>query len=185
MNQLYAGNMRQLHIDNLVVDELLRLADLPLYEHLRNHHIEPIMFMPGWVLPLFVRTLPWPTLLRVWDFYLDLGHPFLLRTIVAVICLCRNGVLAAPTRSAVLRQLVFASSPPLTPSNVLSRALNLPISNRELHKMGQAAARLVDRSSAPSSKHVALGPKENMLQHELQGKPVSKRTLKLLTPWKK
>ncbi|SHO76618.1 Similar to S.cerevisiae protein GYP5 (GTPase-activating protein (GAP) for yeast Rab family members) [Malassezia sympodialis ATCC 42132] len=178
LSDMYSGNMHRLQVDNFVVDELVRLVDAPLHQRLKELRIEPIMFLPGWVLPLFVRTLPWAALLRVWDMFLCYGHPFLLRTAVAVVCLSRQAVMGAqlPDRSLALRQLVFVHPAPLTVDGVLSRALELPVTDKELARMQASAERLVGSTTRPSYAIERNDPR----RERLQGKPVTKKTLRVL-----
>jgi len=175
---LYSGDMHQLQVDNLVVDELVRIVDAPLHQRLKELRIEPIMFLPGWMLPLFVRTLPWATLLRVWDMFLCYGYLFLLRTAVAVVCLSRQTVMGAqsPDRSLALRQLVFVHPAPLIVDGVLSRALELPVTDKELARMQASAERLVGTTMRPSYTIERNDPR----REQLQGKPVTKKTLRVL-----
>lgn len=185
MDRVYAGHMQRLHIDNFVVDEILRLVRPALHHRLKDLHIEPILFMPGWILPLFVRTLPWTTLLRVWDMFLCYGHPFLIRVVVAIVCLSEESLmqLTDPNdRSAALRQLVFVNPAPLNEQQLLRQALELPITDKEILKMEISAEGLVNPAARPST---ALDRNENVLRGQLQGKPVTKKTLRLLTGRKK
>ena len=181
LQRCYVGKMEQLHEDNVVVDELLRLTDEAVYQRLQDLRIEPIMFLPGWILPLFVRTLPWPTLLRFWDLFLSQGYAFVLRTAVAVIQLTRATLLntrLCPGRAETLRQLVFVASPPLTPDHVLEHARALPITDKELAKMQRNAAKLV-RQSGPTD--TPIEGKDAPRPTALQGKPMSRGTIRLLS----
>lgn len=40
----------------------------------KKQKIEPILYMTEWFLCVYTRTLPWPTLLRVWDMFLCEGE---------------------------------------------------------------------------------------------------------------
>lgn len=185
MDRCYTGNMEQLHIDNLVVDELLRLADDAVHKKLQDMRIEPLMFLPGWLLPIFVRTLPWMTLLRVWDMFLSHGHTYLVRAAVSVICLSRGDILSprmSPGRAETLRHLVFVASPPLMPDSVLNCARELPVSDKDIAKMLRNAAKLV-RENGATTHPIDTGNEERPVA--LQGKPVSRGTLRLLTGRKK
>lgn len=181
LDRIYSGDMRRLRVDNLVIDELVRLVDSSLHQRFRELHIEPIMFLPGWILPIFVRTLPWTTLLRVWDLFLCYGYVFLLRTTVAIICLSRDSIMHVPSggdsRSAVIRNLVFVHPGPLTEEDVLTRALELPVTDKEIVRMESAAESLVGDASRPST---ALDKGDSNLRGQLQGKPVTKKTMWLL-----
>lgn len=181
LQRCYVGKMEQLHEDNVVVDELLRLTDEAVYQRLQDLRIEPIMFLPGWILPLFVRTLPWPTLLRFWDLFLSQGYAFVLRTAVAVIQLTRATLLntrICPGRAETLRQLVFVASPPLTPDRVLEYTRTLPITDKELAKMQRNAAKLV-RQTGPTD--TPIEGKDAPRPTALQGKPVSRGTIRMLS----
>lgn len=180
MQGCYVGNMEQLHVDNAVVDELLRLSDESLHQRLKDLHIEPIMFLPGWVLPLFVRTLPWPTLLRFWDHFLCHGYTHVLRTAVAIIRLSRPTLLNSrlcPGRAETLHHLVFVASPPLSPDSVLEHAREVPITDKELTKMQRNATKLV-RQNGPTT--LPIESQDTQRPSALQGKPVSRGTIRLL-----
>ena len=181
MEHIYTGDMHRLHVDNLVVDELLRMVDVELHRQLRDLSIEPIMFLPGWILPIFVRTLPWATLVRVWDMFMCYGYTFLLRTAVAILCLCRQSLLQLPLeqrRMMALRHLVFVPPGALTEVNVLSRALELPVTNKEIVRMETTAERLLQERGPPA----ATSEQEDGVRRapSMQGKPMTKKTLRVL-----
>ncbi|WFD32053.1 hypothetical protein MSPP1_003095 [Malassezia sp. CBS 17886] len=179
MGKCYAGDMPQLHTDNLVVDELIRLHDPELHAKLQAVGVEPIMFLPGWVLPLFVRTLPWPALLRAWDMYFCHGHAFLLRLIVALILLNRGILLNAqlsPDLARTLQHLVFLASPPLSPERVLAQTRELQISDKDLRAMQRAASTVMERNGSASRLLDAKGTGSL----EGSGRPMSKSTFKML-----
>ncbi|WFD44826.1 hypothetical protein MPSI1_003497 [Malassezia psittaci] len=181
MQKCYMGNMEQLHIDNAVLDELLRITDESVHQRLQDLRIEPMMFWPGWILPLYVRTLPWPTLLRFWDMFLCEGYTYVLRTAIAIIRLSRNTLLNSrkcPGRDETLRQLVFIASPPLLPDVVLQNAKDVPVSDNDLLKMQRNAAKLVLRGepiSPPIEAHGSLRPSG------LKGRPISRGTSQMLS----
>ncbi|WFD00767.1 hypothetical protein MYAM1_003519 [Malassezia yamatoensis] len=180
MQKCYMGNMEQLHIDNAVLDELLRITDESVYQRLQDLRIEPMMFWPGWILPLYVRTLPWPTLLRFWDMFLCEGYTFVLRTAIAIIRLSRNTLLNSrkcPGRDETLRQLVFIASPPLLPDAVLEMARDLPVSDSDLLKMQRNAAKLVLRGDPVSKPIEAHGSQRPV---GLKGRPISRGTSRML-----
>ena len=181
MEHIYTGDMHRLHVDNLVVDELLRMVDVELHQQLRDLSIEPIMFLPGWILPIFVRTLPWATLVRVWDMFMCYGYTFLLRTAVAILCLCRQTLLQLPheqRRMMTLRHLVFVPPGALSEVNVLNRALELPVTNKEIVRMEATAERLL-QERVPSD--ATLEQEEGVRRApSMQGKPMTKKTLRVL-----
>ena len=100
------------------------------------------MFLPGRMLPIFVRTLPWATLVRVWDMFMCYGYTFLLRTAVAILCLCRQTLLQLPheqRRMMTLRHLEFVPPGALAEGNVVNLDLELPVTNKEIVRMEATA----------------------------------------------
>lgn len=182
MEHIYAGDMRRLHVDNLVVDELVRMTEPALHERFREMHIEPIMFLPGWILPVFVRTLPWATLLRVWDMFMCYGYTFLLRTTVAILGLSKQRLMQMPTiqgRTMVLRNLVFVDPAPLTEERVLKQAMELPVTDKDIMRMEASAEQLVQGGGGPSTT-LDQGGRDGVIRGSVQGKPVTKKTLRVL-----
>uniref|UniRef100_A0A183DA96 Rab-GAP TBC domain-containing protein n=1 Tax=Gongylonema pulchrum TaxID=637853 RepID=A0A183DA96_9BILA len=59
------------------------------YKHLKKHRVEPVLYMVEWFMCIFCRTLPWPTVLRVWDMFFCEGVKVLFK--VAVV-LFRHGL---------------------------------------------------------------------------------------------
>lgn len=180
MAGLYSGDRQVLQIDNMVVDEMLRITDAALHQRLQELHIEPVMFLPGWIFPMYVRTLPWATLVRVWDMFFCYGRTFLLRTAVAIICLNRDVLLSMTSeedRKRALRHLVFVPPEKLSVATVLPRALHVPVTDKEIIKMAATAEKLAGLASRDDPSRIA----EDATQLRLQGKLVSKRTMRLLT----
>lgn len=69
MEGYFTNNLKQLHVDGVVFNRLLEHMDPPLHARLVELGLDASHFAPAWFLPLFVRTLPWQTLLRVWDVF--------------------------------------------------------------------------------------------------------------------
>lgn len=40
----------------------------------KKHRVEPVLYMVEWFMCIFCRTLPWPTVLRVWDMFFCEGY---------------------------------------------------------------------------------------------------------------
>jgi hypothetical protein len=53
--------------------------------------VEPILYMTEWFLCVFIRTLPWDTILRVWDMFLCEGKLCLFQLPVLRVLLSVSG----------------------------------------------------------------------------------------------
>lgn len=61
-------------LDSEVFVALLRRVCPKALKHLQKHGVGPLLYMTEWFLCLFSRTLPFPTVLRVWDAFLSEGE---------------------------------------------------------------------------------------------------------------
>lgn len=53
---------------------LLRRLLPRVHKHLQQVGVGPLLYLPEWFLCLFARSLPFPTVLRVWDAFLSEGE---------------------------------------------------------------------------------------------------------------
>ena len=52
---------------------------------MKKQGIEPILYMTEWFLCAFARTLPWPSVMRVWDMFMCEGVKVLFRVALVLI----------------------------------------------------------------------------------------------------
>lgn len=65
-----------IQLDGEILYALLQKVSPVAHRHLRKHNLEPIMYMTEWFMCAFSRTLPWASVLRVWDMFLCEGETF-------------------------------------------------------------------------------------------------------------
>lgn len=63
-----------IQLDGEILFALLRRISPIAYRHLEKHKIDPILYMTEWFMCAFSRTLPWASVLRVWDMFLCDGN---------------------------------------------------------------------------------------------------------------
>lgn len=63
-----------IQLDGEILFALLRRVSPSAYRHLEKHKIDPILYMTEWFMCAFSRTLPWASVLRVWDMFLCDGN---------------------------------------------------------------------------------------------------------------
>lgn len=64
---------------------LLKKTSPTVYRHLEKHKVEPLLFMTDWFLCAMTRTLPWDTLLRIWDCFLCEGIKVLFKVALVIV----------------------------------------------------------------------------------------------------
>ncbi|XP_032735515.1 carabin isoform X4 [Lontra canadensis] len=69
----YGPHMEAVQLDAEVFTALLRRLLPRVHKHLQQVGVGPLLYLPEWFLCLFARSLPFPTVLRVWDAFLSEG----------------------------------------------------------------------------------------------------------------
>jgi len=94
LQDYYTPTLRQLRVDAIVFERLLKVQDPKLATFLERNDVGPLMYMTQWYLTLFTMSLPWASVLRVWDvFYFD-GVKTLFRVGLGVLQICRPHLLS-------------------------------------------------------------------------------------------
>uniref|UniRef100_A0A8C0GZS7 TBC1 domain family member 10C n=1 Tax=Chelonoidis abingdonii TaxID=106734 RepID=A0A8C0GZS7_CHEAB len=75
----YSPEMEAVLLDGEVFVALLRRVCPKAYKHLQKHSVGPLLYVTEWFLCLYSRTLPFPTVLRIWDTFLSEGVKVLFR----------------------------------------------------------------------------------------------------------
>jgi hypothetical protein len=97
LQDYYTPTLRQLRVDAIVFERLLKVQDPKLAMFLEQNDVGPLMYITQWYLTLFTMSLPWASVLRVWDiFYFD-GVKTLFRVGLGVLQICRP-LLLSPQR---------------------------------------------------------------------------------------
>ncbi|XP_072288923.1 TBC1 domain family member 10A-like [Eucyclogobius newberryi] len=75
----YSPCLEAIQLDGEILNALLRRVSPISYRHLEKHKIDPILYMTEWFMCAFSRTLPWASVLRVWDMFLCDGVKIIFR----------------------------------------------------------------------------------------------------------
>ncbi|EPB74535.1 TBC domain protein [Ancylostoma ceylanicum] len=75
----YSPGLEAVQVDGDILVQLLKDKSRVTYQHLKKHNVEPVLYMVEWFMCIFCRTLPWPTVLRVWDMFFCEGAKVLFK----------------------------------------------------------------------------------------------------------
>lgn len=75
----YSAGMEAIQLDGDILFGLLKKVEPRIHSHIKSQEISPILYMTEWFLCAFARTLPWPSVLRVWDMFCCEGVKVLFR----------------------------------------------------------------------------------------------------------
>ncbi|XP_013380017.1 TBC1 domain family member 10B-like [Lingula anatina] len=65
----YSPGLEAVQTDGDVLYGLLKKVVPATYKHLKKQKVDPILYMTEWFMCVFTRTLPWSSVLRVWDMF--------------------------------------------------------------------------------------------------------------------
>ncbi|XP_068100211.1 TBC1 domain family member 10B [Hyperolius riggenbachi] len=75
----YSAGLEAIQLDGEIFFALLRRVCPNAYRHLKKFKIDPILYMTEWFMCIFSRTLPWSSVLRVWDMFFCEGVKIVFR----------------------------------------------------------------------------------------------------------
>uniref|UniRef100_H3AII0 TBC1 domain family member 10B n=1 Tax=Latimeria chalumnae TaxID=7897 RepID=H3AII0_LATCH len=75
----YSAGLEAIQLDGEIFFALLRKVSSMAYRHLKKYKIDPILYMTEWFMCVFSRTLPWSSVLRVWDMFFAEGVKIIFR----------------------------------------------------------------------------------------------------------
>ncbi|GJJ70710.1 TBC1 domain family member 10 [Entomortierella parvispora] len=172
MQDYYTPTLRQLRIDAQVFERLLKDQDPVLADHLQKNDVIPLMYMTQWFMTLFTMSLPWASVLRVWDiFYFD-GCKALFRVGLAILQLCRDHLLnKCPTSSELLAYILHIPLDILGPKPLLETALMIKLRRHSVQKLIAVTAESMDSKAAAQEKEKEKEKQERELKQQQQSLP--------------
>jgi len=69
----FSSGLETVQVDALIMQSLLKKVCPSAHAHLEKQHINPMLYCTEWFMCIFARTLPWPSVLRLWDMFLCEG----------------------------------------------------------------------------------------------------------------
>ncbi|XP_014906900.1 TBC1 domain family member 10A-like [Poecilia latipinna] len=140
----YSTGLEAIQLDGEILYALLRGVSPVAHRHLKKHKLEPILYMTEWFMCAFSRTLPWSSVLRVWDMFLCEGVKILFR-VGLVLLKCMLGTQEKVKTCQGLyetMELLKKIQPQYTREGFLvQEIIDLPVSEKNIEKEHQAQLR--------------------------------------------
>ncbi|XP_042618532.1 TBC1 domain family member 10A [Cyprinus carpio] len=133
----YSAGLEAIQLDGEILNALLKRVSPPAYRHLEKHKIEPILYMTEWFMCAFSRTLPWSSVLRVWDMFLCDGVKIMFRVgLVLLKCMLgsREKLKACPGQYETMALLKALEPRYMQEGFLIHQVLELPISARDVER---------------------------------------------------
>uniref|UniRef100_A0A8C5K939 TBC1 domain family, member 10b n=1 Tax=Jaculus jaculus TaxID=51337 RepID=A0A8C5K939_JACJA len=81
----YSAGLEAIQLDGEIFFALLRRICPLAHRHLRRQRIDPVLYMTEWFMCIFARTLPWASVLRVWDMFFCEGVKIIFRVALVLL----------------------------------------------------------------------------------------------------
>ncbi|ESO13048.1 hypothetical protein HELRODRAFT_188085 [Helobdella robusta] len=85
MEGYFDPGLEAVQIDGMVMFSLMKKVSPQTYRHLKSQKVDPLLYMTEWFMCLFSRTLPWPTLLRIWDMFMCEGIKVIFKVALVLV----------------------------------------------------------------------------------------------------
>lgn len=134
LENYYSPTMEVIQRDALILQGLLKKVCRPAYKHLKKVGAEPTMYCTEWFLCAFTRTLPWDTLLRVWDVFLCEGVKVLFKTALVILIGCLGTAEGRKRCPDLCETLEYLRNPPeylLYEHNLIYNISKLSLTERD------------------------------------------------------
>ncbi|XP_057585484.1 carabin isoform X3 [Hippopotamus amphibius kiboko] len=158
----YGPHMEAVRLDAEVFMALLRRLLPRVHKHLQQVGVGPLLYLPEWFLCLFARSLPFPTVLRVWDAFLSEGVKVLFRVGLMLVRLALGTTeqrLACPGLLETLGALRAIPPAQLQEEVFMPQVHSVALSEQDLQREIKAQlAQLPASSSGPPPKPQARLP---------------------------
>lgn len=133
----YSQGMEAVQLDGDILFGLLKKVSPSVHKHIKNQKMEPILYMTEWFLCVFTRSLPWSTVLRLWDMFLCEGVKVIFKAALVIMkySLDRRSILKkCPTMYETLE--VLRNPPPqiLEEEFLIAQVLRLDISEEDFQR---------------------------------------------------
>ncbi|ORZ00269.1 rab-GTPase-TBC domain-domain-containing protein [Syncephalastrum racemosum] len=172
MNGYFTPSLSQMRIDAYIIGELLKEHQPKLAQHLENNDVQPIMYITPWFLTAFTMTLPWSSVLRVWDVFYFEGVKVFYRITLAILEICKDHLLnRCPSNSELLSFLLHIPHDYLAPDALLDTAFRLKLSKTDIKRFAKKA------SSSSESDANGLPVEHGLKNLMVGGKPSSSPSL--------
>ncbi|XP_018324927.1 TBC1 domain family member 10B [Agrilus planipennis] len=112
LKDYYSPGMETVRRDGMILQGLLKKTCPLAYRHLKKIEAEPMFYCTEWFLCAFTRTLPWDSLLRIWDIFLCEGVKILFKTALVILEGCLGNAKNRKRCSGLCETLDLLRNPP-------------------------------------------------------------------------
>lgn len=135
LKDFFTPTLLQIRADAAVFEALLFKCNKKLAIHLHEQEVTPLMFITQWFLTIYTTSLPWGTVLRIWDMMYCEGIKPLFRVGLAILKKNRDYLLKdCPTNAEILTFLLHLP-PKLHGQDLIDISLTIHIKRSDIERL--------------------------------------------------
>ena len=92
-------------VDQYVLKDLIKQKAPDIYQHFEINEVEITSLTLNWFMAIFIDSVPFETLLRIWDCFLLEGAKVLFRFAVAILIINRESILTRTDTISMMKQI--------------------------------------------------------------------------------
>ncbi|KAI9294074.1 TBC-domain-containing protein, partial [Neoconidiobolus thromboides FSU 785] len=132
----FTPTLSQLRIHSAVFEYLLEESDPKLAKHLSDNDITSLLYVTPWFLTVYTMTLPWASVLQVWDLFYYKGVKILFRFGLAIMKCVRNHIFReCPTAAELLPFLLHVPHEFLGPEKLMDAYKDIKLTTAHIQSL--------------------------------------------------
>ena len=105
LNNYYNNGLIGAQVDQLVLKDLLKRKAPDIFQHFEINGVEITSLTLNWFMAIFIDSVPFETLLRIWDCFLLEGPKVLFRFTLAILIIDRESILTKTDTISLMKQI--------------------------------------------------------------------------------
>ena len=105
LHDYYDMSLLGAQVDQYVLKDLLKEKAPDIYEHFERNEVEMTSLTFNWFMAVFIDSVPFESLLRIWDCFLLEGAKVLFRFALAILILNRESILHRTDTISIIRHI--------------------------------------------------------------------------------
>jgi TBC1 domain family member 2B len=101
----YDTHLLGAQVDQYVLKDLLRCKAFDIYQHFEQNDVEITSLTLNWFMAIFIDSVPFECLLRIWDCFLFEGVKVLFRLTLAILIINRDEILVRTDTISMIKQI--------------------------------------------------------------------------------
>lgn len=153
----FDSGLKEIQICSNTLHGLIGRTNAGLFRHMDEQGMIPLLYATDWFMCCYVKTLPWGTVLRVWDMFFFEGDKIFFRVALAVLGMSKNKLLKeCPDQMEMMQYLRNLPPAMLWVQKLIPAMLKLPLKRDTIEQIRESGtAQYLKEHPAEAEKEAA------------------------------